>query len=375
MKKRVKKKKKIVKERSGLKNHGFIFLCDKKAFKEVLKEGVFYTDKLQAPRLFSCRKGDSVFFYDAKNDELFGVFLVVKEADYDSSLGDYPYYFHVRPKGEIKSFCEASKLFDKLSITYKDTLKEEGVNCLEKILEAGMMMEVKKGDFIEANYRPPIFATNLWDYPTQSYGDTKKGDNKFRGVTPAFVIYNLVWRYTEPYDLVCDPMAGSGTTIDVCREEKRNVVAFDIVSLRPDIIEADARNIPLEDEICDLVFIDSPYGDNIDYNDSPLNIGKISCFNDVFYDELEEVAKESFRILKKGKVLAWLISDYWERGVFIPVSLKLYERLVKYFIPVDIVCVVRRNQTSHTGVWHYRALKNNFYLRGFKTLFIMRKGE
>ena len=33
------------------------------------------------------------------------------------------------------------------------------------------------------------------------------------------------------------------------------------------------------------------------------------------------------------------------------------------------------NETSNTGVWHYRAKKFNFYLRGFKYLFIMRKPE
>jgi hypothetical protein len=40
---------------------------------------------------------------------------------------------------------------------------------------------------------------------------------------------------------------------------------------------------------------------------------------------------------------------------------------------VDIVCVVRRSQTSNTEIWHNRALRFNFYLRGYKYLFIMKK--
>ncbi|GAH40249.1 unnamed protein product, partial [marine sediment metagenome] len=44
-----------------------------------------------------------------------------------------------------------------------------------------------------------------------------------------------------------------------------------------------------------------------------------------------------------------------------------------YFEAVDVICIARRGQSSHTGVWHYRAKKFNFYLRGFKYLFIMRK--
>jgi hypothetical protein len=35
--------------------------------------------------------------------------------------------------------------------------------------------------------------------------------------------------------------------------------------------------------------------------------------------------------------------------------------------------VVRRGQASNTGLWHNRARRFNFYLRGFKYLFIMRK--
>lgn len=62
---------------------------------------------------------------------------------------------------------------------------------------------------------PQIETTTLWDFPTQNYGDKPHGDNKFNGVTPAFVIWNLLKRYTKKGDLVVDPMCGSGTTIDV----------------------------------------------------------------------------------------------------------------------------------------------------------------
>jgi len=71
--------------------------------------------------------------------------------------------------------------------------------------------------------------------------------------------------------------------------------------------------------------------------------------------------------------MGWLIGDQWVKKRFTPVGFKLYERLTKYFEPVDLTCVARRGQSSHTGLWHYRAKKFNFYLRGFKYLLIMRK--
>lgn len=221
--------------------------------------------------------------------------------------------------------------------------------------------------------KPALEATTLWDYPKQSYGKTPKGNNKYPGVTPAFIIWNLVQRYTEPGDLVLDPMAGSGTTVDVCKEEGRRVIAYDIVPAHPEVMQGDARSMPLDNDSVDMVFIDSPYSDNVKYNDHPDCIGKISCEEECFFDELEKVAIEVNRILKPGKVMAWLIGDQWVKKRFTPVGFKLYERLCKYFETVDIICVVRRGQTSNTGLWYNRAKRFNFYLRGFKYLFIMRK--
>jgi DNA modification methylase len=221
--------------------------------------------------------------------------------------------------------------------------------------------------------KPILEATTLWDYPKQSYGKKPKGNNKYAGVTPAFIIWNLVQRYTEPGDLVVDPMAGSGTTIDVCKEEGRQVIGYDIAPAHPEVIQNDARHIPLSDNSVDMVFIDSPYSDNINYSDHPDCIGKISCEDERFLEELEKVAKEIHRILKPGKVMAWLIGDQWVKKKFTPVGFRLYEQLCKYFETVDVICVVRRGQSSNTGLWHNRARRFNFYLRGFKYLLVMRK--
>ncbi len=216
-------------------------------------------------------------------------------------------------------------------------------------------------------------STTLWDYPTQNYGDKPHGNNKYNGVTPAFVLWNLLHRYTKEGDLVVDPMCGSGTTIDVARELKREVIGYDLNVTRPEIIKNDSRKIPLADNSVDFVFIDSPYSDNINYSEDPRCIGKISCEKTEFYDELEKTARETSRILKHDKVMGWVIADQWVKKKFTPVGFLMWQRLEKYFQTMDIVCLTRHNQTSNTGVWHERARQYNFYLRGFKYLFIMRK--
>ena len=223
--------------------------------------------------------------------------------------------------------------------------------------------------------KPKFETTTLWDFPNQNYGDKPHGNNKYSGVTPAFIIWNLIQRYTKENDLVVDPMCGSGTTIDVCKEENRKVIGLDIVPYRADIKQADARKLPLDNETVDFVFIDSPYSDNIKYNDHPDDIGKISCENPVFFEELDKVAREAHRILRTGKYVAWLIGDQAKKKKFTPVGFKIYSMLEKYFTPVDLVCVTRHNQSSNTFIWHDRAKRYNFYLRGFKYLIIMQKTD
>jgi len=364
---------------------GYVLACTNKSEKQLIESGVFCTGRAYGHKVMAVKKGDIVFLLNIDTDELIGPFIAKSEGDYNpekSPFGSkYPYIVEVVSDGTtIHRLSNAKNLFKKLNINWRsDILSEKGVQLIKQLVlrkkDIGTLRIKNKETLIAKNYRPPLFSTTLWDYPYQSYGDTPKGNNKYPGVTPAFIIYNMLYRYTIPGDTVLDPMTGSGTTIDVCKEEKRNVIAFDIVPTRPDIKQADARNLPLPDESIDMVFIDSPYGDNIRYNDHPDNIGHIPATDEAFYDELEKVMKECYRVMKPGKYLGWLIGDQWAKKHFVPVGFKIYERLTKYFEPVDIISVVRRNQASNTPIWHRRAIEHNFYLRGFKYLIIVRKPD
>ena len=81
------------------------------------------------------------------------------------------------------------------------------------------------------------------------------------------------------------------------------------------------------------------------------------------------------RILKPGRAMGWVIADQWIKKKFTPVGFLMWQRLEKYFETMDMICLTRHNQTSNTGIWHERARQYNFYLRGFKYLFIMRKNK
>jgi DNA modification methylase len=355
--------------------NGHIFACTSKSQKECFDRMLFATNRLYGENVLKIRKGDLLFLLNLDTDTLYGTFHAKsnggKDLVPDAWKGRYPYQVQVSRNGVVYSLAGAKKVLSSMGVSLRDVLDGELAQSLSQYIEkpGGKLQAAKK----IPDERPRLESTTLWDYPRQSYGRTQKGNNKYAGVTPAFVIYNMVKRYTELGDIVLDPMAGSGTTIDVCREEGRRCIAYDISPTRPNIKQNDARKIPLGDASVDMIFIDSPYGDNIDYNDQPGNIGKISAETDEFYAELDKVMRECHRVLKPGKVLGWLIGDQWVKKKFTPVGLRVYEGLCKYFDTVDIICVARRSQTSNTGLWHNRALRFNFYLRGFKYLFIMRK--
>ena len=272
----------------------------------------------------------------------------------------------------LRAYRRGATLFGDPDVAYNNATRD--VNAIRQRLRT---IERQLNDAAGIEEKPVVEATTLWDFPTQSYGSSRKGDSRYQGVTPAFIIYNMLQRYTEPGDLVLDPMCGSGTTIDVCNEEQRRVIGYDINPVRGDIIQNDARSIPLDDESVDMVFIDSPYGDNVNYNDQPGNIGNLSAEQDGFYDALRTVASELFRVLKQGRTLGWLIGDQWVKKRYTPVGMHIYQMLVDElgFIPVDWIVVARRNQSSNTGLWAYRARRHNFYLRGHKHLILVRKPQ
>ncbi|RMH14093.1 MAG: DNA methylase [Planctomycetota bacterium] len=237
--------------------------------------------------------------------------------------------------------------------------------------------------------RPPLrlMTTTLWEYPSQHYDSNAagamQGDKSYAGATPSWVIWQLLQRYTRKDDVVLDPMCGSGTTLDVCRDLDRTGIGFDLVPFREDIQQADARELPLDDESVDFVFVDPPYSTHIDYSDDPRCIGKLdasvadadgSC---AYYIAMEKVIAEIHRVLRPRRFMALYVSDSFRkqknRRLFMPIGFELFSILREFFDPVDIICVVRHNAKLARGNWHKAAERENFFLRGFNYLFILKK--
>jgi adenine-specific DNA-methyltransferase len=224
--------------------------------------------------------------------------------------------------------------------------------------------------------RPPlrIQPTTLWDYPSQDYGEGVQGRPGYKGATPSYIIWNLLQRYTKPKDLIVDPCAGSGTTLDVARDLERRALGYDLSPTRKDIFRVDARKMPLQNEKADFVFIDPPYGTHIEYSDDPRCIGKLDASDPAYYAAMDQVFSEIHRILRPDRYMGLYVCDSFVKGKgFFPIGFELFALLQKRFTPVDIVSVVRHNKTLEMGNYRAAAEEGNFFLRGFNYLFIMHK--
>jgi DNA modification methylase len=175
-----------------------------------------------------------------------------------------------------------------------------------------------KMDALKKTTDSGIILSSVWNFGNR---DNYAGDSNFHGNAPTQVVEQCILRLTTENDLVVDPMAGSGTTIDVGKAFNRKVKAFDLTPTRKEIIENDSRRIPMRSESVDLVFFHPPYMDMIKYSTKENDISRQRA--DEFLESMQKIIIELHRILKPNKYVCILIGDIVRKGKFIPLTRKI----------------------------------------------------
>jgi len=158
-----------------------------------------------------------------------------------------------------------------------------------------------------SEFKPLLY--NIWNQ--QSYDS----DNTHFGKFPETFMENLIYYYTEPFDIVFDPFAGGGTTIDVCKTWLRKYYASDLnpVEWRKDIIKHDINNgLPKNLPNPRFVFLDPPYWKQAEnmYSKDKEDLGNMK--KDDFYSSIENIAKELKKKMKEGYVAFVIQPTQWK---------------------------------------------------------------
>jgi hypothetical protein len=167
--------------------------------------------------------------------------------------------------------------------------------------------DLRRRDKYARDFRPTPY--DVWSFRhDRAFGVPHPGS-----IPPDLVAHALHY-FTDPGDLVVDPMAGGGTTIDVAAAMNRRCLAYDLDPVRPDVVQLDVRlGLPPEADGCDLVFCDPPYHSMLARKYS--RDGVASAPLDAWIEFLRGLAESAFLNLRAGGRFSLLLATQTEKDL------------------------------------------------------------
>ena len=203
---------------------------------------------------------------------------------------------------------------------------------------------------------PQIYT--VWNFPKLT------NETKVFGSIPQEILDNLLYYYTKPFDVVFDPFAGGGMTIDVCAKRKRRYYVSDLTPLiarEDEIRQWDITDgLPTDLPVPDLVFLDPPYWKQAQGKYSQKNTDIANASLEMFLDTIGNIARDIKRKWKHGLAdthLALIIGLYKNEGQYIDLPFLCYERIAKY-LKLEVRIQVPYSTQVHGGKFVEMAKKN-----------------
>jgi DNA modification methylase len=201
-----------------------------------------------------------------------------------------------------------------VEIAEANDLSEKEIGKIVSDLSAELPKGQKADSEHATDFTPPIY--NIWKQQEKTNGSSHFGNSEVRWVD------NLLYLYTKPFDMVLDPFAGGGSTIDVCKRRFRRYMVSDrkpIVEREKEIRKHDLKDgvlKPPQWKDVKLVYLDPPYWIQAEgqYSNDADDLGNQS---------LEDFTKNLARIINE---YAKKISDAYIALIIQPTQWKAPER-------------------------------------------------
>ena len=130
----------------------------------------------------------------------------------------------------------------------------------------------------------------------------------------------------------------------------------------------------IKDEEIDFVLTHPPYADIVKYSNGEIE-KDLSNIHDIekFCDEMEQVAKELYRVLKKGKYCAILMGDTRRNKMYQPLAFNVMQRFLNQGFTLKEDVIKKQHNCKATGFWVNKSKDYNFLLIMHEHLFIFEK--
>lgn len=162
----------------------------------------------------------------------------------------------------------------------------------------------------DADFETPIY--NVWTFAKKTNGVEHFGNSEQR------IVDNLLYLYTEPFDIVIDPFAGGGSTIDVCKRRLRRYWCSD---RKPTEARRDIRTLDISKELpslnrrwseVTLTYLDPPYWRQAagQYSDDPEDFANMPL--EEFTDRLTGVVKRIAEKQSHGVIALLIQPTQWK---------------------------------------------------------------
>lgn len=243
-----------------------------------------------------------------------------------------------------------------------------------------------------------IKTDTLWEFPNREKSNGHSYD--YHGNYIPQLAQQLYERFTKKNDIVLDLFFGSGTSGIEAVNMKRRCIGvelkqemvdyvsekFDPKTLVTDvnIICGDSASSDVGPKIQDrldvmgaekaqFLMLHPPYDDIIKFSDKKEDLSNCSSTEE-FYELFENVARNGFEKLEKGRFAALIIGDKYAKGQYIPLSFGCMERMNRagFITKAIIVKDIQGNEKAKgktANLWRYRALYGGFYI--FKHEYVM----